>query len=147
MRYCAKCCFLGAHQRLQISLKTISFIVISWLVAWPHGVRSHALASKRNSCYNRIMIGEHIHTLFVVGNGFDIHHDINSRYSDYRNWLVAKSELSQDEDIERFFNSDCELWSSLEENLSTFDCKGFATEIVSDNPPQLGSEQNAANLR
>ena len=86
------------------------------------------------------MENEKVHTLFVVGNGFDIHHNINSRYSDYRNWLVAKNELSQDEDIERFFNSDCELWSSLEENLSTFNCKGFATKMVSDNPPQLGSE-------
>ena len=25
--------------------------------------------------------------LFIIGNGFDIHYGINSRYSDYREWL------------------------------------------------------------
>ncbi len=107
---------------------------------------AHAFALKRNLCYNDSMSNESVNTLFVVGNGFDIHHDINSRYSDYRKWLIDNHKLSHDEDIEGFFNSDCELWSSLEENLSTFDCRSLATEMVSDNPPQLGSEHFESTL-
>ena len=25
--------------------------------------------------------------LYIIGNGFDIHHKIDSRYSDFKNWL------------------------------------------------------------
>lgn len=27
-------------------------------------------------------------TLFIIGNGFDLHHGLATKYSDYRNWLV-----------------------------------------------------------
>lgn len=27
-------------------------------------------------------------TLLIIGNGFDLYHDLATKYSDYRNWLV-----------------------------------------------------------
>lgn len=32
-------------------------------------------------------ISTHFKHLYIIGNGFDIHHSINSSYSNYRNWL------------------------------------------------------------
>ena len=29
----------------------------------------------------------YIRNLYIIGNGFDIHHCIPSRYADYLNWL------------------------------------------------------------
>ena len=28
-----------------------------------------------------------VKSLYILGNGFDIHHGINSKYSDYHEWL------------------------------------------------------------
>ncbi len=40
--------------------------------------------------------------LYIIGNGFDIHHGVNSRYSNYREWLHNWNRLLLD-DIEEFF--------------------------------------------
>ena len=42
--------------------------------------------------------------LFIIGNGFDIHHSINSSYSDYREWLKG-----YDFDL---YNKLCRLYDS-----------------------------------
>lgn len=46
--------------------------------------------------------------LFIIGNGFDIHHGINSRYSDYREWLKG-----YDFDL---YNKLCRLYDSTEDD-------------------------------
>lgn len=33
-------------------------------------------------------------TLYLIGNGFDIHHSIPSRYSNYQNWLEENDMLN-----------------------------------------------------
>ena len=59
-------------------------------------------------------------TLFVIGNGFDLHHGVRSRYEDFHKWLIANRAWSRFEDIEQHF-IEPDLWSNLEENLGTFD--------------------------
>lgn len=51
--------------------------------------------------------------LYIIGNGFDIHHGIESRYSDFKKYLETN-------DIESF---DCitEYMSTIEENWSNFE--------------------------
>ncbi|MFT4955332.1 MAG: hypothetical protein ACI8U3_001720 [Brevundimonas sp.] len=65
--------------------------------------------------------------LFIIGNGFDIHHGIRSRYTDFADWVeTVDSEVHSA--VERFLPTwvDAEgnvqnAWSDLENNLENFD--------------------------
>lgn len=57
--------------------------------------------------------------LYIIGNGFDIFHGINSRYSDFKNY-VEKKDNDLFEALDEYFNSD-ELWSDFEETLAYID--------------------------
>lgn len=63
-------------------------------------------------------------TLYVIGNGFDIDHQINSRYSDYRVFCYAK-----DEEIYKIlsiiYQEPEELWCDFENRLPYIDCETF----------------------
>ena len=59
-------------------------------------------------------------TLFVIGNGFDLYHGVQSRYEDFHKWLTENRNWSRFESIEQHFRQ-ADLWSNLEENLATFD--------------------------
>ena len=59
-------------------------------------------------------------TLFVIGNGFDLYHGVQSRYEDFHKWLIENRGWSRFESIEQHFRG-VDLWSNLEENLGTFD--------------------------
>ena len=54
--------------------------------------------------------------LYIIGNGFDIHHKIKSKYSDFKNY-VKEQDRNLFEALEKYFNSD-ELWSDFEETLA-----------------------------
>ncbi|WP_435656832.1 bacteriophage abortive infection AbiH family protein [Brucella pituitosa] len=65
--------------------------------------------------------------LFIIGNGFDIHHGINSRYTDFGHWL-EKVDREVHRAVEEFLPTwvDSEgkvqdAWSDLENNLEHFD--------------------------
>ena len=58
--------------------------------------------------------------LFIIGNGFDIHHGINSRYSDYREWLKGY-DFDLYNKLCRLYDStedDDDWWNSFEQHLS-----------------------------
>ena len=59
-------------------------------------------------------------TLFIVGNGFDLYHGVQSRYEDFHKWLMANRDWHRFEAVEQHF-IEADLWSNLEENLGTFD--------------------------
>ena len=59
-------------------------------------------------------------TLFVIGNGFDLYHGVQSGYKDFHEWLTENRDWSRFESIEQHFR-EVDLWSNLEENLGTFD--------------------------
>ena len=59
-------------------------------------------------------------TLFVIGNGFDLYHGVQSRYEDFHKWLTENRNWSRFKSIEDHFR-EVDLWSNLEENLGTFD--------------------------
>ncbi len=57
--------------------------------------------------------------LYVVGNGFDLHHNIKSSYSEFEKYVKSSSPLLHDV-FEKYFS--CEgNWSSLEETLAHLD--------------------------
>jgi hypothetical protein len=58
--------------------------------------------------------------LYIIGNGFDIHHGIKSRYAQFKEYLMEKQEKDLLEQLEKYFPSDS-LWSDFEETLAYLD--------------------------
>lgn len=59
-----------------------------------------------------------INTLFVIGNGFDIYHGYNSRYSDFQKFLVGYN-YDLTKALERYLIDGDELWADFEEALAS----------------------------
>ncbi|MBO7117014.1 MAG: bacteriophage abortive infection AbiH family protein [Prevotella sp.] len=72
-------------------------------------------------------------TLYIVGNGFDIHHGIKSSYRDFHQWIKHESvnnvrfafTVFQ---LEKFFNDNCILWSDFEHNMGEYDVETVANQ-------------------
>lgn len=78
--------------------------------------------------------------LYIIGNGFDLHHDIPSRYLDYRNWL-EQNKPSILYTIDELFNSvDDRWWSHFETNLTTVDMLQIAYQSAFENQPDFVSD-------
>lgn len=79
--------------------------------------------------------------LYVIGNGFDIHHGIKSRYSDYREWLKENDFDLYDKlcHLYESIDEDDEWWNSFEQHLSaiSFD---YINTMHQDFGPIYGSE-------
>lgn len=88
----------------------------------------------RNHLYKKKCISITQKHLYVIGNGFDIHHGINSRYSNYREWLHKTDKLLL-ENIEDFFGrNDEEFWNEFEKNLSEVSIGVIYAEIENNIP-------------
>lgn len=65
--------------------------------------------------------------LFIIGNGFDIHHGISSKYTDFGNWLETvdrEVHWAVEEFLPTWVDSEGNVqnaWSDLENNLEHFD--------------------------
>lgn len=67
--------------------------------------------------------GNEQETLYIIGNGFDLYHRLDTRYSDFKNWLVHNKEVDFVNDMERLFPLDNEvgfLWSNFETALGQY---------------------------
>lgn len=58
--------------------------------------------------------------LYIIGNGFDRHHDIPSDYRDFGEYLSTVDRDTYRE-VEAYFNVDDEFWWQFEEQLAHFD--------------------------
>jgi hypothetical protein len=58
--------------------------------------------------------------LFVIGNGFDLHHNIESKYSDFASYLERVDQRTF-RIAEEYVVPDKDLWSVLEERLAEVD--------------------------
>lgn len=63
-----------------------------------------------------------INHLYIIGNGFDLYHNMPTSYSNFRDF-VKEHDVELVEFVEKFFfhKTDCDFWSDFEENLGTFD--------------------------
>ena len=57
--------------------------------------------------------------LYIIGNGFDIFHEIQSRYSDFEIYVKHNDKQLYDV-LDEYFNSE-DLWSEFEEALAHID--------------------------
>jgi len=58
-------------------------------------------------------------SLYIIGNGFDIYHQIKSRYTDFKNYVEINDKELFDT-LDNYFDSD-DLWSDFEETLAYID--------------------------
>lgn len=78
--------------------------------------------------------------LYIIGNGFDLHHGLKTNYEDFRKYLEST-------DVDLFYrlgryydiNENSALWSNFEEELKRFD-PSILEENFGDYTPNLGSE-------
>jgi hypothetical protein len=79
-------------------------------------------------------------TLYVIGNGFDRHHNINCLYSHFKEWieLYHHEFFFQMDEIYGWCDSD--WWKDFENNLGKIDVMEYAQRIASENPVDLSSD-------
>lgn len=66
-------------------------------------------------------------TIYLIGNGFDLHHNLPTRYNDFHNYVITNSN-----DLENAFEEYFKLrtgsnflWTNFEEDLGTFNWQSF----------------------
>ncbi len=74
-------------------------------------------------------------TLYIIGNGFDLHHGLKTSYKDFGEYLKYKNETLYKllETYIDFPESDNDLWCRFEENLANLDTEA----IISMFPEQI----------
>lgn len=66
-------------------------------------------------------------TLYIIGNGFDLHHDLPTRYCNFHNF-VSKNYPDLENELEEYFTlktGEKYLWTNFEGDLGTFDYQAF----------------------
>lgn len=78
--------------------------------------------------------------LYVIGNGFDIHHGINSSYACFKEWL-SKTNIGLVQKIEGIYGvCNDELWCDFENQLASLDILDFSNKVSFENSPDLADE-------
>lgn len=78
--------------------------------------------------------------LYIIGNGFDLHHRINSSYRDFYQYLEEYHQELLGELNELFAGCDAEWWSDFENNWGKLNIYSVAGEIAYENKPDLFSD-------
>ena len=69
--------------------------------------------------------------LYLIGNGFDKHHDIPSGYWDFHEWLMNNDSELVDQ-IDELYDYNGDLWGNFEVELGSLDVVEKATEIYQE---------------
>ncbi|MDE6560283.1 MAG: bacteriophage abortive infection AbiH family protein [Muribaculaceae bacterium] len=74
--------------------------------------------------------------LYLIGNGFDLHHGINSGYTDFRNWLEKTNNdlFYQINEIYEVSDKD-KWWSDFENRLAMLNAVQLAAHFAYENNP------------
>lgn len=84
--------------------------------------------------------------LYFIGNGFDLHHGLHTRYTDFRDWLKKNDEEAYNDLIWLYgVNDDAsdetfDWWSTFEAHLVDFDVYDDIVEIASENSIDYGAD-------
>ena len=80
-----------------------------------------------------------VKSLYILGNGFDIHHGINSKYSDYHEWLEKNDNGTYEKLCAIYDTCAYKWWNNFEQSLSkvSFD---YISITSSENTPVYGSD-------
>lgn len=81
-----------------------------------------------------------MNVLYVIGNGFDKHHDINSGYDDFYKWLEENGHYEVLSEFEDIYGGGMEWWHELEQNLGEIDMSEYACNQASENYPNFADD-------
>lgn len=77
-----------------------------------------------------------MHTLYIIGNGFDLMHQMKSSYKDFYKWLIANRRIDYIAEMQKLFpwqkDNDYLLWSDFEEALGICDIETVAQWSLED---------------
>lgn len=80
--------------------------------------------------------------LYVIGNGFDLHHGVPSGYKDFRTWLERVKDWDTLTTINEIFSPcNSNWWKHFEENLSSANTLEIALEEARENYPDFRSDE------
>ncbi len=82
--------------------------------------------------------------LYIIGNGFDLHHKIQSSYTDYRTWLESNDPETLADINEIFGMPELPWWRNFEESLTVFK-RSFSTSVNAMTEASLVKELNIIN--
>lgn len=79
--------------------------------------------------------------LYIIGNGFDIHHKIPSSYDDFKEWL-EENDIDTLYKVENILETEePKWWNEFETNLGKpFAVKLYAETVAFENQPDYGSD-------
>lgn len=72
--------------------------------------------------------------LYLIGNGFDKHHDIPSGYRDFHEWLKNSGREELVEQIDELYDYSEDLWSYFEKELGNLEVEAKAQAIYREHP-------------
>lgn len=75
--------------------------------------------------------------LYIIGNGFDMHHKINSSYRCFRDWMEKEYPTIIWDFEDAYGVCDEDWWSDFENNLASLDVISYSQQIASENEPNL----------
>lgn len=67
-------------------------------------------------------------TLYIIGNGFDLHHDLPTQFKDFHEYVKTNHKDLEDK-FENYFVFGSDDWTDFESDLATFDWKFFFDTI------------------
>lgn len=78
--------------------------------------------------------------LYIIGNGFDLHHKINSSYKNFQQWMYENNPDIIEKMDEIYGICDDDWWSDFENQLASLDAIRYSSVIASENRPDLTSD-------
>ena len=84
--------------------------------------------------------------LYFIGNGFDLHHDFKTRYTDFRDWLKGYNREAYENILNLYgvkddkSNETWDWWSYFEVHLVDMDVYEDILDIVKENQIDYGAE-------
>lgn len=96
---------------------------------------------KRANFGDRVSRPEKAKYLYIIGNGFDLHHHIPSSYNDFKEWLVD-NDIDTLYKVENILETDePKWWNEFETNLGKpFAVKLYAEGVAFENQPDYASD-------
>ncbi|KAB2910835.1 MAG: hypothetical protein F9K30_22240, partial [Dechloromonas sp.] len=101
------------------------------LVSRRRGFIKEPLFDNGQKGWTAIMVSDR---LYIIGNGFDLHHGIASQYRQFAAYL-AQSDHTVFRMVEDYFSADEEFWADFEQRLAEFDAHqaiDYAMQFHSD---------------
>ena len=92
-----------------------------------------------------------VKTLYIIGNGFDLHHGLHTSYADFKEWLEYCHPMLYEEFITIYGKQVLkgEWWANFESNLGELDMVSFYNKYHTEVPDDVWEEakkHNTTNL-